>query len=62
MVDNGGAPSIKDKLESLKQAEVSARKLEHAEYILRNPQLREVLCFERPLSKKRSLHKTSTSL
>jgi hypothetical protein len=51
MTDNGGAPSIKDRLESLKQAEISARKLEYAEYLLKNPQLRDVLCFERPLAK-----------
>jgi len=51
MTDNGGAPDLKDRVESLKQAEVSARKLEFAEYLLRNPQLREVLCFERTLPK-----------
>jgi hypothetical protein len=51
MTENGGAPSIKDKLESLKQAEISARKLEYAEYLLRNPQLRDVLCFEQALPK-----------
>jgi hypothetical protein len=51
MTDNGGAPDLKDRIESLKQLEVSARKLEHAEYILRNPQLRDVLCFEKSLSK-----------
>jgi hypothetical protein len=51
MTDNGGAPSIKDKLESLKQAEITSFKLEHAEYLLQNPQLRDVLCFERPKAK-----------
>jgi hypothetical protein len=51
MTDNGGAPSIKDRLESLKQAEISSFKLEHAEYLLMNPQLRDVLCFERPKAK-----------
>jgi hypothetical protein len=51
MTGNGGAPSLEDRIQSLKQAEVSARKLEYAEYLLRNPQLRDVLCFERPLAK-----------
>jgi hypothetical protein len=51
MAEDGGAPSIKDRLESLKQAEVAARKLEYAEYLLKNPQLKEVLCFERALPK-----------
>jgi hypothetical protein len=51
MAEDGGAPSIKDRLESLKQAEVSARKLEYSEYLLKNPQLRDVLCFERALPK-----------
>jgi hypothetical protein len=51
MTDNGGAPSLEDRIQSLKQAEVSARKLEYAEYLLKNPQLRDVLCFERPLAK-----------
>jgi hypothetical protein len=51
MTDNGGAPSLGDRIESLKQAEVSARKFEFAEYLLRNPQLREVLCFEKSLPK-----------
>jgi hypothetical protein len=51
MNDNEGAPSLDSSIESLKQAAISAKKLEHAEYILRNPQLRDVLCFERSLSK-----------
>jgi hypothetical protein len=51
MTDNGGAPNLKDRIESLKQAEVSARKLEYAEYLLKNQQLRDVLCFERTLPK-----------
>jgi hypothetical protein len=51
MTDNGGAPNLASSLESLKQAEVSARKLEYAEYLLRNQQLREVLCFEKSLPK-----------
>jgi hypothetical protein len=51
MTDNEGAPSLDSSIESLKQAAISAKKLEHAEYILRNPQLRDVLCFERSLSK-----------
>jgi hypothetical protein len=51
MTDNRGAPSIEDRIQALKQAEISARKLEYAEYLLRNPQLKEVLCFERALPK-----------
>ena len=51
MTDNGGAPSLENRVESLKQIEVSARKLEYAEYLLRQPQLREVLCFERSMPK-----------
>jgi hypothetical protein len=51
MTDNGGAPNLGSSLESLKQAEISARKFEYAEYLLRNQQLREVLCFERSLPK-----------
>jgi hypothetical protein len=51
MTDSGGAPNSDRSIESLKQAAISAKKLEHAEYILKNPQLRDVLCFERSLSK-----------
>jgi predicted nucleotidyltransferase len=51
MADNGGAPSLKDRIESLKQAEVSARKFEYARYLLMNQQLRDILCFERTLPK-----------
>jgi hypothetical protein len=51
MKDSGGAPSLDSSIESLKQAAASERKLEYAEYLLRNPQLRDVLCFERTLPK-----------
>jgi hypothetical protein len=48
---NEGAPSIKDTLESLKLEEIKARKYEYADYLLRNPQLRDVLCFEKSMPK-----------
>jgi hypothetical protein len=51
MTDNGGTPDLKDRIESLKQLEASDRKLRYAEYILRSPQLREVLCFDKTLPK-----------
>jgi hypothetical protein len=51
MTDDGGAPSIKDRLESLKQAAISDRKREHAEYLLKNSPLKDVLCFQTPKAK-----------
>jgi hypothetical protein len=51
MKDEGGAPSLESKIESLKKASASDRKIDYAEYLLRSYQLREVLCFEKTLPK-----------
>ncbi len=51
MAGNGGAPDLGSSVEGLKQTEAAVRKLEYAEYLLKNPLLRDILCFERTLPK-----------
>jgi hypothetical protein len=51
MGEGGAGPSTSKTTGSYKELEASDRRYEYAEYLLRSPQLRDILCFERTLPK-----------
>jgi hypothetical protein len=51
MSKGGAGPNTGSITESYKELEASDRRYEYAEYLLRSPQLRDILCFERTLPK-----------
>jgi hypothetical protein len=51
MSKGGAGPNTSRTTESYKELEASDRRYEYAEYLLRSPQLRDILCFERTLPK-----------